>query len=146
MEITEAVVRRCSAKKVFLQISQNSQESKCEFCQISKNTFLYFFVVSAIFAKTFILDVLLSSECVSNYCIWKSPCLLYYFFHFESIKFRSSHSQISFKIKVFKKFAIFAGKHLCWSLFVIRLAVHKPGNLLKRDANTSVFLLILLNV
>ena len=48
----EAVVRRCSLKKVFLEISQNSQENacarvslfktltlvfSCEFCKISKN-------------------------------------------------------------------------------------------------------------
>ena len=39
----------CSVKKVFLEISQNSQEKKretlaqvfyCEFCEISKNIFL----------------------------------------------------------------------------------------------------------
>ena len=56
----EAVVRKCSVKKVFLQISQNSLENtcardsflikfikketlaqafSCEFCEISKNTF-----------------------------------------------------------------------------------------------------------
>ena len=67
--MTEAVVRRCSVKKVFLEISQNSQENtrarrisflikflkirlffknktlarvfSCEFCEISKNTFYY---------------------------------------------------------------------------------------------------------
>ena len=27
--LTEAVVRRCSVKKVFLEISQNSQENTC---------------------------------------------------------------------------------------------------------------------
>ena len=48
---TDAVARRCSVKKVFLEISQNSQENictrvsvlikvfSCEFCEISKNTF-----------------------------------------------------------------------------------------------------------
>ena len=69
MEITEAVVPRYSVEKVFLEISQNLQEStctsdsfliklqaslatlflkkslaqvfSCEFCQISKNSFLY---------------------------------------------------------------------------------------------------------
>ena len=30
MEITEAVVRRCSVKKMFLEILQNSQESTCD--------------------------------------------------------------------------------------------------------------------
>ena len=46
---SEAVVRCCSAKKVFFQISQNSQENtkkeipaqmfSCEFCEISHNIF-----------------------------------------------------------------------------------------------------------
>ena len=57
-EFSEAVVRRCSLKKVLLEISQNSQENmcqslffnkveketlaqlfSCEFCENSKNTF-----------------------------------------------------------------------------------------------------------
>ena len=66
---TEAVVQRCSVKRVFLEISQNSQENtcarvsfliklqaevfnfikketlaqvfSCEFCEISKNTFFH---------------------------------------------------------------------------------------------------------
>ena len=67
--VTEAVSRRCSVKKTFLEISQNSQENtcarvpfliklralafnfiknetltkvfSCEYCEISKNTFCY---------------------------------------------------------------------------------------------------------
>ena len=55
---TEAVVQRCSVKKVLLETSQNSQENicarasflikktlaqvfSCEFCEISENTFFY---------------------------------------------------------------------------------------------------------
>ena len=30
--ILEAIVQRCSVKKVFLKISQNSQENTCESC------------------------------------------------------------------------------------------------------------------
>ena len=55
----KAVAQTCSVKKVFLEISQNSQENtcarasfliklqalaqvfSCEFCEISKNTFFY---------------------------------------------------------------------------------------------------------
>ena len=49
----EAVAQRCSVKKVFLEILQNSQVSNfikketlaqgfsCVFCEISKNTFSY---------------------------------------------------------------------------------------------------------
>ena len=57
-ELVEAVARRCSVKKVFLEILQNSQENtcaslffnkvadsgtdvSCEFCKIYKNTFSY---------------------------------------------------------------------------------------------------------
>ena len=54
---TQSDVQKCSVKKVFLEVSQNSQEDtwgcnfikketlaqvfSCEFCKISKNTFLY---------------------------------------------------------------------------------------------------------
>ena len=67
------------------------------------------------------------------------------FFPLWITEFRSSRSKISFKIGVLKNFAIFTGKHLCSSLFVIKLPVCKSANLLKRDSNTSVFQLILLN-
>ena len=36
-------------------------------------------------------------------------------------KFRSSRSQMFFKIGVLKSFTIFSGKHLFWSLFLIKL-------------------------
>ena len=49
-----------------------------------------------------------------------------------------------FKIDVCKNCAIFTGKHLRWSLFVIKLQACKPVNLLERDSSTSVFLWILL--
>ena len=39
---------------------------------------------------------------------------------------RSSRAQVFFKIGVLKNFAIFIGKHLCWSFFL--------------DSNTGVFL------
>ena len=34
---------------------------------------------------------------------------------------RSSRSQMFFKISILKNFAMFTGKHLCWSLFLIKL-------------------------
>ena len=39
-----------------------------------------------------------------------------------------------------KNFAIFTGKHLCWSLFLIKLKLQafRPATLLKRDSNTDV--------
>ena len=62
------------------------------------------------------------------------------------IIFRSSHSQKLFKIGVLKSFAIFTGKHLCWSLFLIKFNkpfFNKPW--LERDSNMGNFLWILRN-
>ena len=70
--MTEAVVRRCPVKKVFLEISQNLQENtcarvnfikketlaqvfSCEFCEISKNTFSSRTPLVTASAMTFIL-------------------------------------------------------------------------------------------
>ena len=48
---------------------------------------------------------------------------------------RCSCSQPFFKIGVLKNFAIFKEKHLCWSLFVIKLQAWRPAPLLKRASN-----------
>ena len=42
-----------------------------------------------------------------------------------------------------KKFRNIPGKHLCWSLFLIKLQAFRVATLLKRDSNTGVFLSIL---
>ena len=42
---------------------------------------------------------------------------------------------MSFKIDVIKNFAMFTGKEVCWSVFVIKVPAYKPANLLKRDSN-----------
>ena len=54
--------------------------------------------------------------------------------------FRSSHSQMFFKIGVLKPFVIFLGKHVCWTLFLIKFEGLKACNFIKRDSNTGVFL------
>ena len=41
-----------------------------------------------------------------------------------------------FKTGVLKSFANFTGKHLCWSLFLIKVAGLRSVTLLKRDSNT----------
>ena len=48
---------------------------------------------------------------------------------------RSSHWRCSVK-GVLKNLRNFTGKHLCWSLFLIKFQVFKPLILLKRDSNT----------
>ena len=46
---------------------------------------------------------------------------------------RSSRLQFFSKIGALKKFAIFTGKRLCWSLFLIKLLGFKSATLFKRD-------------
>ena len=41
-----------------------------------------------------------------------------------------------FKIGVLKNFAMFMGKHLCWSLFLIKYPAFRATALLKEDFNT----------
>ena len=50
------------------------------------------------------------------------------------------------KIDILKNFAIFAGKHLSWSLFMIKLQARKFKTLWKRDFNTGVFLWFTVNI
>ena len=58
---------------------------------------------------------------------------------------RSSRSQMFFKIGILKNFAIITGKHLCWSLFLIKSQTWRSAALLNRDSNTGVSMWILQN-
>ena len=51
---------------------------------------------------------------------------------------RSSRSKMPFKIGVLRKVANFTGKHLGWSLFLIKLHAWRPVTLLKKTP-TQVF-------
>ena len=57
--------------------------------------------------------------------------------------FRGSRLQMFFKVGVLKSYAIFAGKHLRWSLFLINLQSFGPATLLKRNSDKGAFLWIL---
>ena len=48
-------------------------------------------------------------------------------------------STMFFKIDVFKIFANFIEKHLCWTLFLIKLQALRTAGLLKGDSNIGVF-------
>ena len=47
---------------------------------------------------------------------------------------RGGPSQMFLKIGVLKNFAIFTGKQLYWSLFLIRLLAFRPATLFKSDS------------
>ena len=53
---------------------------------------------------------------------------------------KSSRSRMFFKISVLKNFAMFTGKHLCWSLFLKNIQAWRPATLLKRYSNIVIFL------
>ena len=53
---------------------------------------------------------------------------------------KSSQWRWSVKEGSYKNFAKFTGKHLYWSLFLIKLQTFRSTTLLKRDSNTGVFL------
>ena len=58
----------------------------------------------------------------------------------HELNVRSSHRNSSVKKGVFKNFASFTGRQLCWSLFLIELQTVRPAALLEIDSNTDVFL------
>ena len=73
---------------------------------------------------------------------------LLWIFHFSLLYFRdrmsrSSSLQLFFKIGVVKNFAIFTGKYLHGSFFLIKLPAFRVATLPKRDSSTGVFLWIL---
>ena len=55
-----------------------------------------------------------------------------------------SHRRCSLKLFFFN-FAIFTRKHLCWSLFSIKLQASRSVALLNKDSNIGVFLWVLRN-
>ena len=58
--------------------------------------------------------------------------------YFEKV--RSSHRKCFVKQGVFKDFAFFTGKNLCWCLSLIKLQVFRPVTLLKIGSGTGFFL------
>ena len=48
--------------------------------------------------------------------------------------------EVFYKKAVLKNFLIFTGKHLCWSLFLIKLQVLRSAALSKKNFNTSEYI------
>ena len=67
------------------------------------------------------------------------------YFKSECNLFQKQPPDVFYKKAVLKSFAIFPVKHLCWSLFLIKLKIFRSATLLKKDSNTGDFLWILQN-
>ena len=63
--------------------------------------------------------------------------------HSKRVSAENQRIDVFYKKAGLKHFAIFTGKHLYWSLFLIQLQTFRSATLLKRDSNTGVFLWIL---
>ena len=61
----------------------------------------------------------------------------------QVLTYRKSHWRCFTKKYVLKNLAIFTARHLCWSLFLIKLQAFKPATLSKRDSNIGYFMGIL---
>ena len=72
----------------------------------------------------------------------KKTCLLILNLKQQMFKMNNKKQppEVFYKKSVLKNVLIFTGKHLCWSLFLIKLQALRSATLLKRDSNTGVYL------
>ena len=56
---------------------------------------------------------------------------------------KCNEQKVFCKKAVLKNFVILTSKHLCGSLFLIKMLTFRPATLLRRNCNTGVFLRIL---
>ena len=70
------------------------------------------------------------------------PSLFVFFLDFSASTYlafqnnRQKSLELSYKKAILKNFAIFTGKRLYWSLFLIKFQSCRPATSLKRDSNT----------
>ena len=126
-----------------IRSSKNEQTSLFPFVMKSSKNQIFLISEAKLFLKTFshCLNTLLTRKIIKNLSLF--PICWYYlvsnFFKQGLISeiFRSSCTQMFFKISVLKNVINLTGKHLRCSLFLIKLKAFRPVTLLKRDSNTS---------
>ena len=74
---------------------------------------------------------------ITNDNDWYNEWPLWLKIFFNQYKCYSVYILIFINIIVLKNFAIFTGKHLCWSLLLIDLRTWRPATFLKRNSNTE---------
>ena len=131
---SEAAICRCFSKKMFLKILQYSQENTCAGrCRCSFTEHLQWLLLDFRRSKYFFqLNLVFIADSHTSFCselLWK-----------HELNVRGCHWNFFVKKCVFRNFARFTGKQLCWSLFLIELQTFRHAALLKGDSNTDVFL------
>ena len=78
--------------------------------------------------------------------IWTSDNMLHVnLWVINHLTYKKQPPKVVYKKAVRKNFTMFMRKHLCWSVFSIKLQAFRPITLLKRESNTGYFLWILQN-
>ena len=83
--------------------------------------YIYIFSISCIYTFTYIYIYLYIYLISFSLCMWLYVALD-----------KSGRSQMFLKLDVFKNFAMSTGKHLCWSLFLIKLQAWRKKENSKR--------------
>ena len=120
---------------MFIKISQYSQEKICNGRCIPSFTEH----LATLAASGFSRQQILFSAKSGIYC-WQSHLFLPRTPVETRVKRQKQPPKLLCKKGVFRKFASFTGRQLCWSLFLIELQTFRPAALSEIDSNTDVFL------
>ena len=154
MKRSEAVARRCSVKKVFLKISQNSHEKPVPGSFFNKYAGIglyYWLLGTKLIFTAFIVSntvIIFFQFKIKIMQISKKKSSLYIFLESrKQICVQSCHQKhvpiieaVVPRCSSNRYFADFTGNYQLWSLFSIKLQVFRPAALLKGDSNAVGFL------
>ena len=99
----------------------------------------FFYRTPTLAASGFSRQQILFSAESGIYC-WQSHLFLPRTPVETRVKRQKQPPKLLCKKGVFRNFASFTGRQLCWSLFLIELQTFRPAALLEIDSNTDVFL------
>ena len=91
----------------------------------------FFYRTPTVAAYRFSRQQILFSAESGIYC-WQSICFCPKLLWKHELNVRSSHRNSSVKKGVFRNFASFTGRQLCWSLFLIELQTFRPANFIEK--------------
>ena len=111
--------------------------------QVASGFLIYFVLYFKFFTRSYNRFVIIQHAYSNDRkCRYEKPFQILCLQNFKnksSYYSRSSHWRCFMKKAVLKHFTIYTGRHLHWSLFLIKLQGFSPATLLKRDSNCSCF-------
>ena len=138
LPLNASLLFQCLHETTSYSLKENAaiflKRQNLEFLKVAGSTWLVFcFKVNA-------LQVRFKIWCYHWKPRWLVAVNSWYIFNFQqsSLVHQKWLLQMLFIVVVLKYFAIFPRKHLCCSIFLIKLQAFRPATLLKRDSNTGV--------